>query len=238
MTEKIKLLIIDNTLDQPYAMGVDFREHFSEFPNISAEVRRAPQKDLPKSISEYTHVILSGSRTSCMEESDWVEELIQFIKLLDKEGTPILGVCFGHQMIARAFHGKKAVRSSPTPEFGWVNIKKRAEPHPLLIDLEDEFHSFQSHVEEVIELSQDFIISAQSERCAIQAYYHKHKPIFGIQFHPERNAAKGEATIRNRLKDRPKDCIFGVGQAKSLYSKHVADTIFKNFFKQKKRTGK
>ncbi len=236
MNTKINLLIIDNTLDQPYSMGTDFREHFTNIDNVFVEVRRAPQRDWPQNMEQYSHVILSGSRTSCEEESAWVDELISLIHKTVELEIPILGVCFGHQMIARAFHGKTAVGSSQTPEFGWVKISQNKEKHPLFLGLDETFHSFQSHVEEVRALPKDFVVTAQSDRCSIQAYYHLEKPIFGIQFHPERNAQKGETTIKNRLKDKPKDCIFGVGMAKSLYSKHVADTIFKNFFKQKRQS--
>lgn len=226
----MKILIIDNTIDKPLNLAPDFRRYFDQ----SVTVRRSPEEDLPIAIDDFTHVILSGSRTSCMDQSPWVLKLIELVHKIVEREIPLLGVCFGHQIIARSFGGDSAVRKSSTPEFGWVEVTQ-TNTNPILQGLPAKFYSFQSHFEEVASLPTNFILTASSNRCTIQSYYVKSKPIFGVQFHPERNASEGNASLLQRIDKVPKECIFGHGKAKEFYNENVARTIFSNFLNQKKR---
>ncbi len=227
----MKILILDNNIDQPWGLCGDFRRYLEG----QTVVRRAPQGDLPLNLEPYTHVILSGSRTCILDSSPWVGELMGLVRKIIDAGTPILGVCYGHQIIARSFGGDPAVRISPTPEFGWVEIEQNA-PNPILEGLPKKFYSFQSHFEEVQKAPPGFVVTATSPRCAIQAYYVDGKPVYGVQFHPERNATEGQLSIDSKKLTKPpvsKDCIFGDGKAGSVFSEHVAKTIFSNFLRQR-----
>jgi GMP synthase (glutamine-hydrolysing) len=225
----VKILIIDNNIDQPWGFCGDFRRYLEG----EIVVRRGPQSDLPANPGAFTHVILSGSKTSCLDSSPWTLELIDFVQKTAEREIPLLGVSYGHQIIVKAFGGESAVRRSATPEIGWVEIKQER-PHALLAGLPERFHTFQSHFEEVARLPSGFIATASSERCAIQAYYVQGRPIFGVQFHPERNAEEGQKSIDNQKKSAPGDCIFFDGQAKSVFTENVARTIFRNFLIQSK----
>jgi len=220
----MKTLIIDSNIDKPWGLCGDFRRYLDG----TVVVRRAPEEDLPPSFAGFSHIILSGSKTSILDSSPWVRRLMDFVRDAAQAGIPMLGVCYGHQIIARAHGGDEVVRIAPTPEFGWVKIKQTM-PNALLQGLPESFHSFQSHYEEVCQLPRGFIATAVSDRCAIQAYYVKGKPIFGVQFHPERNAEEGQVSLEKSKKTAPKDCIFNNGKAKSCFSEHVARTIFTNF---------
>jgi GMP synthase (glutamine-hydrolysing) len=157
---------------------------------------------------------------------------MDFTRQTIEAGIPTLGVCYGHQIIARALGGDPCVRKSPTPEFGWVEIEQTAE-NPILKGLPKRFHSFQAHFEEVCRLPKGFIATARSSRCETQAYRVEGKPVFGVQFHPERNAEEGQRSIDHRRvelsKETAGDCIFNDGKAKSVFSEDVARTIFGNF---------
>lgn len=225
----MKILIIDNNIDQPWGLCGDFRRYLSG----EVSVRRAPQGDLPKSPRAYSHVILSGSKTSCLDSSPWTQDLMRFIRETIDAGIPMLGVCYGHQMIARTFGGESILRSCEKPEFGWVEIRQ-TKPNPVLEGLPKKFYTFQSHFEEVSVMPAGFVSTAESDRCALQAYYVKNKPIFGVQFHPERNAEEGQRSIDKRKKTLPSDCIFFDGKAKSVFNENVASTIFRNFAEQKR----
>ncbi|MEW6056837.1 MAG: type 1 glutamine amidotransferase [Bdellovibrionota bacterium] len=225
----MKILIVDNNIDLPWTHCADLRRYMSG----RVVIRRGPERDLPPTPMDFTHIILSGSRTSILDSSVWVQELMQFVRTAADANVPLLGVCYGHQIIARAFGGDQMVRKSPMPEFGWVEIEQTSE-NPLLKDLPKKFHSFQSHEEEVQKVPDGFIPTASSARCPIQAYYIQGKPVFGVQFHPERNTEEGSRTIEMRKKVTPRDCIFPDSKAKSLYSEHVANTIFRNFLSQRR----
>ncbi len=231
----MKILIVDNNIDKEangrWPLCADFRRYLEG----EVTVRRAPQEDLPKDLARFTHVIFTGSKTSILDHQPWIQKVIDLVKDGEKRGLPMLGVCYGHQIIAKTFGGKPSVRKAPKPEFGWVNIEQTGE-NPLLESLPREFHSFQSHFEEVCSLPQGFVKTAESDRCEIQAYYVEGKPIFGIQFHPEKSGEEGECSIRFRHGKSPdvRDCIFNAGKADSLFSENVANTIFRNFIRRSK----
>lgn len=222
----MKILIVDNNIDKPWGYCGDFRRYLEG----QVLVRRAPEKDLPPSPRGFSHIIVSGSKTSCLDSSDWVKILIEFVQNAVNYEIPLLGVCYGHQILARAFGGDNAVGKSKTPEIGWVKVTQ-TEKNPILEGLPKNFYTFQSHVEEVVELPIQFVSTASSDRCQIQAYYMKDKPAFGVQFHPERNAQEGQMTIDKRKKVVPKDYIFGNRKANLLFTENIARTIFRNFLK-------
>lgn len=225
----MKILIVDNNIDKPWGLCGDFRRYLDG----ESIVRRGPQSDLPLDPKTFTHVILSGSKTSCLDLSPWTIELMEFVRQTVDAGVPLFGVCYGHQIIAKSYGGETVVRRSDSPEIGWVEIRQK-KAHPLLESLPQKFYTFQSHFEEVARLPAGFVNTAESDRCAIQAYYMTGKPVYGVQFHPERNAQEGQQSIDKQKLATPKDCIFKDGQAKSVFTENVARTIFRNFLARNK----
>ena len=132
-------------------------------------VRRGPHDDLPTSMRGFDRMVISGSRTSCLDDFPWVGKLEKLIREGVDLGTPVLGVCYGHQVLARAMgDGRKSVRRGSVPEFGWTEIRRTADS-PLFTGLPQTFHSFSSHFEEVADLPKGFRKLAESRDCAIQA---------------------------------------------------------------------
>jgi len=123
------------------------------------------------------------------------EELGNTAEYLEKATFPILGICAGHQFIARFFGGK--VRPSNIPEFGKIElqiIKKDI----LFNNVAERSIVWESHNDEVYKLPDEFEILAKSESCKIQAMKHKNKPFYGLQFHPEvEHTEYGEQIFKN-----------------------------------------
>ena len=123
---------------------------------------------------------------------------IKFNKEILTLGIPILGICFGHQMISKELGGK--VKQSKNREFGLVKIKKLK--NSLLtknfFNKNDINGVWMSHADQVIKLPKNFkpIASSQSSKlCMIE---NKKKNFFGIQFHPEvTHTDKGKIIIKN-----------------------------------------
>jgi len=116
-------------------------------------------------------------------------------EILEKADFPVLGICAGHQYMARFFGGE--VRPAEKPEFGKVE---------LIIVKEDAFFKgipeksivWESHNDEVSKLPDCFIRLAESENCNVQAMKHKTKPFYGLQFHPEvEHTEYGEQLFKN-----------------------------------------
>jgi GMP synthase (glutamine-hydrolysing) len=102
---------------------------------------------------------------------------------LQKATIPILGICAGHQFIARFFGGK--AQPSTIPEFGKVELTLLTDDDPLFFDVPKKSIVWESHNDEVTVLPDRFLRLAESESCAIQAMRHKEQQFYGLQFHPE-----------------------------------------------------
>jgi GMP synthase-like glutamine amidotransferase len=131
---------------------------------------------------DYSHLIISGSEASTTEDQPWDQALGQLVHSFLSAGKPILGICYGHQFLAKALAGPGHVRRAAHSEFGWLT--PRLEKTPLFEGLEEpEF--MVCHFDEVFCLPGDFRVMASSDRCAVHAFQYQDRPVWGVQFHPE-----------------------------------------------------
>ena len=115
---------------------------------------------------------------------------------LEKADFPILGICAGHQFMARFFGGE--VKTSKIPEFGKIELTVFKEDDPLFEGVPRESIVWESHNDEVYVLPEEFELLAKSESCKIQAMRLKEKPFYGLQFHPEvEHTEYGEQIFKN-----------------------------------------
>ena len=93
---------------------------------------------------------------------------------------PILGICFGMQLLAHQLGGK--VQKAEKPEYGLVHITITAQ-NPLLTSKDDEV--WMSHADRVSVLPPGFYTFATTENCPIAAFADTQRRIYGLQLHPE-----------------------------------------------------
>jgi GMP synthase (glutamine-hydrolysing) len=118
---------------------------------------------------------------------------------LEKADMPILGICAGHQFMARHFGGE--ARPSKIPEFGQVELTVCKDDDPLFNGVPKKSIVWESHNDEVTVLPKDFNRLAESKNCKIQAMRHKKKQFYGLQFHPEvEHTQYGEQIFKNFIK--------------------------------------
>lgn len=225
----MKILIIDNNIIKESWGCENLRQFARKVPGSTITVRRAPQDDLPSSPLAFDRIVASGSVTGATDDAPWIEHLLAFIRKAVEAKIPYLGVCYGHQMLARALGGKNAVRRAAQAEFGWTKIEVKGESR-ILKGLPKEFYSFSSHQDEVMSAPASAEVVARSERCANQSFFVKGVPAFGIQFHPEKSLEECEKAFVNWKKDfRKKDTLLP-NRGKTIYDADVGETIFRNFF--------
>ena len=117
-------------------------------------------------------------------------------EILEKADFPVLGICAGHQFMARFFGGE--AKPCKVPEFGKVELKIIKKDVDLFKDMPEKSIVWESHHDEVSKLPNGFIHLAESENCKIQAMKHKNKPFYGLQFHPEvEHTEYGEIIFKN-----------------------------------------
>lgn len=141
---------------------------------------------------EVDGLILSGGAPRMGLQS----ELGNCKEYLKKTSIPILGICAGHQYIARFFGGE--VKPSKIPEFGKIEIEIIETNDEIFKGIPTNFIAWESHNDEVTKLPTNFIHLAKSKNCLIQAMKHKNKAIYGLQFHPEvEHTEYGENIFQN-----------------------------------------
>jgi GMP synthase (glutamine-hydrolysing) len=122
-------------------------------------------------------IILSGGPQSVYEkDAPKVNE--EILKL----GIPVLGLCYGHQLIAQIYGGN--VKRAKKKEYGitYVTISK---PNEILKGLGKKEKVWMSHGDTVYSVPKDFEVLAHTENCPVAAFRNREKSIYGLQWHPE-----------------------------------------------------
>lgn len=142
--------------------------------------------------SGYHAVVFSGSQIMLGEE-DPDPKLAAFMRGLR---VPALGVCFGHQLFARAF-GARVLSGKTIERFETVRLER---PGPLFEGLGSIVSVLESH-REYVELdsirSAGWTVYAESDSCPVEAMHHPELPLFGTQCHPERSGEVGRRIFTN-----------------------------------------
>ena len=97
-------------------------------------------------------------------------------------GIPVLGLCYGHQLIASIAHG--SVKPAQKKEFG-IALATIDKPVGVLKELTSPQKVWMSHSDTVYSLPQPYEALAHTENCPIAAFRHRKRLIYGLQWHPE-----------------------------------------------------
>jgi GMP synthase (glutamine-hydrolysing) len=153
----------------------------------------------PTAWKDFDGVVLSGSY-DMLSEPRVQAKFSKEVELARASGVPLLGVCFGHQMLGFAF-GSRVVRASK-PSLGY-NEAQVLKKNPLFNELGPRVSVYESHHEVVSFLPKEFVQLARSRGSEVCAMQHSRLPLFGVQFHPERNCLErpdGDRIISNYVR--------------------------------------
>ena len=137
-------------------------------------------------------VILSGGPQSVFGEA-----AIPFNAEILELDVPILGLCYGHQLVAHLLGGK--VHPLGQGEYGKTRLcLEPGTTSPLLERVDSETEVWMSHGDTVLEAPPGFKVLAHTPLCPVAAMGHDSRPIFGLQFHPEvSDTRQGRAMLAN-----------------------------------------
>ncbi len=177
----------------------------------------------------FSGLVITGSELSASSGSEMDGKFFDILDRFVKRGLPVLGICWGHQMMARYFGGDECVVRAKTPEFGWrrVELLRRDE---LFEGIENPIFG-QSHFDEVAVLRDGWLHLASTEECRLQAIRFGDKPFWGVQFHPEAFFALGTAMFAKNLREQPEIEPY---HRNDLTAREILDQnsrIFENFTK-------
>lgn len=149
-------------------------------------LRHDAQADgLPATHERFAGVVLTGSHAMVSEREPWSEALVPWLQAAVQAGTPILGICYGHQLLAHALGGEVAHHPNGV-EIGTVTVERHeaSEADPLLQDLPARFAAQAVHWQSVRSLPAEAVLLASSAHEAHHAF--RVGPCaWGVQFHPE-----------------------------------------------------
>ncbi len=138
----------------------------------------------PSPLEAYGAVLVFGGAMHVDQEDrhGWLRDEHRLLERLVADEVPLLGVCLGGQLLAKALHGH--VRRLPRPEIGWVDVAltPEAQADPVFAGLPERFSSFQWHLYH-FELPEGAVLLARNEQC-LQAF-RAGPAAWGIQFHAE-----------------------------------------------------
>jgi GMP synthase (glutamine-hydrolysing) len=134
---------------------------------------------------ELAGIIVTGSPSSVMERLDWMQRAERFLRSAIERQVPVLGICFGHQLLAQALGGR-VDRNPVGREMGTVALEL-VEADPLLDHPTRSFRVNMTHVDAVLELPPGARVLARTERDC-HAVLRFSERAWGVQFHPEMDA--------------------------------------------------
>ena len=205
----VTVSVIDCTLDWPR-----YSNRFSELIP-SSENFKAMKKEFPENPEI---VVITGSTTGVYEDEEWIDALVEKTREYIQDGVPILGVCFGHQIIAKAM-GTEIVQMDDY-EIGYREIN--FDDTEIFRGLRESEYPFSTHQDRIEEVPENMERIAETDVC-IQGIKHEEKPVFGVQFHPELTPDVARKAIRTKNFNEARE-------------KRLLDEVNEESFERAKRT--
>jgi GMP synthase-like glutamine amidotransferase len=172
----------------------------------------------PDNISECDAYLITGSQFSAYDDLAWINQLKVFIKRLVDYQIKLVGICFGHQLIAQALKGR-VEKSDKGWGVGLITSEVKIKPAALQMD-SSQFSLLVSHQDQVVVLPDDAELLAGNDFCPNASYIISNS-VLTFQGHPEfsveylksimnkrrvligeENYKKSLLTLKNRVDDK------------------------------------
>jgi GMP synthase (glutamine-hydrolysing) len=177
-----------STLESLISTKGDFEDWFLQHLGLPKEEVQIINVQNNESLPDFigvSGVLITGSHSMVSSKEDWSEKAAAWIKGAVEGLIPVLGVCFGHQLLAYALGGKVG----PNPkglEGGTILLEttSAAKTDPLFSDFDNSFCAQTVHFESVLTLPEGAIALAGNQHDPHHAFRYGDNA-WGFQFHPE-----------------------------------------------------
>ncbi len=115
-------------------------------------------------------------------------------------GIPILGICYGMQLVCDALGGH--VEPFPSREYGRAECRVLDSSEPLFLGVPEHTSVWMSHGDQVRSVGDGFVPLAATSTCPLAAVRHRSRPVYGLQFHPEVTHTPQGSVILGNFLDR------------------------------------
>ncbi len=169
----------------PGRLGATLRDHGFKLDVLRADLS-ADQggAGVPKDLDDVAGVVVLGGPQSVNDAHAWIDEECRFIREAHQAELPVVGICLGHQLIAKALGGE--VTRMPKPECGFtrVHLTGPAQTEAMLGGIAWSSMQYQSHGDEVSTPPPGAVVLASNEACKVQAFRVGLRTL-GFQYHFE-----------------------------------------------------
>ncbi len=132
--------------------------------------------------------------------SVYLETSPSYTKEIFDLGVPIMGICYGSQLMAHLLGGK--VATAPVSEYGRTKTTIMSGASKLFSDVPQNISSWMSHTDYIAEAPEGFVATAKTDNCPVAAMENAEKGFYATQFHPEvMHTEFGEKILRNFVVD-------------------------------------
>ena len=184
---KIGILKCDSTNEHFRKEHGDYPEMFislfqSVEPFLEFETYDVILREFPNNLQDNDVYLISGSRYGVNDGDNWIDDLEKFVLELQHRKHPLIGICFGHQMIAKALGGKTELATQ-----GWgagVQKYQKILTEPWMEPDLKQFSILSFHKDQVTKLPENAVLIAQNDFCPYSAYYIG-EWLISFQGHPE-----------------------------------------------------
>jgi GMP synthase (glutamine-hydrolysing) len=191
VNDPVVILKTGSTYPEIFEKHGDFEDWMKAGLNLPLEMTEVlDAQDLVLSPDNHgaAAVVVTGAVEMVTDHAPWSEAAAEWLAGLSEDGVPILGVCYGHQLLAHALGGEVGYHPAGR-EIGTVTIHKlpAAEDDPLLADLPESFPAQATHAQSVLTLPEGAVRLASSD-VDLNAAFRIGERTWGVQFHPEFSA--------------------------------------------------
>lgn len=144
---------------------------------------RCHEEDYPPCVEACDIWLVTGSKWGVYDTDLWIGVVAQFIRDCDDAGKPLIGICFGHQLIHHALGGE-AVKSDKGWGMGLYPVSVESQPDWVKTPLPETLNLIACHQDQVRSPAPGFTIIAGSSFCPV-AITHKANRVLTMQCHPE-----------------------------------------------------
>jgi GMP synthase-like glutamine amidotransferase len=208
---RVGLLLADHVRPGYQVIGGDYPDYFATLlPQAELVVYDLAQAQFPDRAGECQGWIISGSRHSVYEQVPWVERLADLVRGLEAESAPLVGVCFGAQMIAYAMGGEVAAAPG-----GWTVGTHRVEvlsSEPFMAPSVASFRILYSNRDQILSLPARARLLGRAEAVPVSMLA-VGDHVVGFQGHPEFTLAYASVLMEARRGTLIPDEVVGAGLA-------------------------
>jgi GMP synthase (glutamine-hydrolysing) len=192
---KKRVLLLKPGRTSSRAVLGDYEVWFSRATDAQMTPVELHEGERAPSVSGFDAVMMTGSPLSVTQPTEWMERAADFL-VEAAERVPVLGVCFGHQLIAWK-HGARVVKNPKGRELGtvFVELTSAGRHSPLFAGFPERFDSQATH-EDIVE-GGPLTVLARNDACEVQAFQVGPRT-WGVQFHPEMDRASIQFCIDSK----------------------------------------